>query len=181
MGQGNRGPLSRKTQVPGSSMKGSPRIFFRPERCMSCLSCRFACQTEAAAAAGGRPSERMTLTFHQGTPWIWKCQQCVSAPCVEACVSGSLRQEPDGVIHTPERCVGCGSCALVCPFGAIRPEGRDRMTKCNLCREEPVPPCIKACLTQALVLAEPTRFARMKTKAFALELRKRSGIGNERT
>ena len=128
-------------------MKEDIRIFFRPERCVGCLSCLLACQMEALGASeiegvpvGVKPDERMRVTYHQGTPWLWKCQQCASAPCAEACISGSLRQEPGGVSHDPERCVGCGSCSLVCPFGMIRPlEGQDRMTKCNLCREEAVP------------------------------------------
>ncbi len=124
----------------------------------------------------------LTLTYHQGTPWLWKCQQCASAPCAEACVSGSLRQEPDGVSHDPR---ALRRMRLLFTRLSLRddpsPEGQDRMTKCNLCREEAVPPCVKACLTKALVLAEPTRFARMKTEGLRSELRKRSGFGNERT
>ena len=65
------------------------------------------------------------MTFSRGTPWPWKCQQCASAPCVEACVSGSLVQQDGqtGVAHHPETCVGCGSCLLVCPFSAAIYDG----------------------------------------------------------
>jgi carbon-monoxide dehydrogenase iron sulfur subunit len=168
-------------------MKEDVRIFFRPERCVGCLSCLLACQMEALGASeiegvpvGVKPDERMMVTYHQGTPWLWKCQQCASAPCAEACISGSLRQEPGGVSHDPERCVGCGSCSLVCPFGMIRPlEGQDRMTKCNLCREEAVPPCVRACMTKALVLEDSARLAQIKRKAFALESRRQRGFRDD--
>jgi carbon-monoxide dehydrogenase iron sulfur subunit len=158
-------------------MKRHKRIFFHPERCLGCLSCQLACHLQAlglscfeAVPVGKKPSERMTLTFQVGTPWLEACRHCSSAPCVEACISGSLRQEAGRVIHAPEKCVGCGSCVLACPFGAIRPlEDQDRMIKCNLCEDEVNPPCVASCLTGALVAAEPTAFAQIKRKAFALE------------
>lgn len=168
-------------------MKEDARIFFRPERCTGCLSCLLACQMEALGApdiekisVGAKPAERMRMTHHQGTPWLWRCQRCASAPCAEACISGSLRQGPSGVSHDSERCVGCGSCSLVCPFGVILPlEGQDRMTKCDLCREETVPPCVRACMTKALMLEEPVRMAQIKRKAFALESRRQRGFRND--
>lgn len=111
----------------------------------------------------------MTLLFSRGTPWVWKCQQCTSAPCVEACVSGSLRHEEGkpGVIHDRETCVGCGSCLLACPFNAVIPdEKEDVVAKCNLCPEEDIPPCVKACQSGALVYREPMLFAQDKRKTF---------------
>lgn len=152
------------------------RIFFHPERCMLCQSCILACQMNSLGVPGvmeiprdEKPLQRMVLTFSRGTPWVWRCQQCLSAPCVESCVSGSLRHgdgEP-GVVHDRETCVGCGSCMMACPFNALMPdESDDRVAKCNLCQEEDFPPCVKACQSGALACQDPGTFARDKMKRF---------------
>lgn len=151
-------------------------IFFHPDRCMLCQSCVLACQQNALGISDvtqipwdGRPIQRMAVTFSHGTPWVWKCQQCLYAPCVEACVSGSLRY-PEGeneVVHDRETCVGCGSCVLACPFNALTPDENDgRMAKCNLCPEEEIPPCVKACPSGALAYEDPGTFTRDKRRRF---------------
>lgn len=143
---------------------------------MLCQSCVLACQINSLGVSevmeiprDGKPFQRMVVTFSRGTPWVWKCQQCVSAPCVEACVSGSLRHREgeSGVMHDRETCVGCGSCLLACPFNALTPdENDDRVAKCNLCPEEDVPPCVKACQSGALAYQEPRLLAQDKRKTF---------------
>lgn len=158
------------------------KIFFHPERCMLCLSCVLACQMNLLGTSDVRtiprdqePLQRISIAFNHGTPWIWKCQHCISAPCIEACVSGSLSQKEGGVgvVHHPETCVGCGSCLLVCPYNALGyDEKEERMIKCNLCWDEEVPPCVKACQTRALVYREPTLFAWEKKKKFVQEMRR---------
>ncbi len=143
---------------------------------MVCQSCVLACQMNSLGVSNvteiprdGKPTQRMRVTLFRGTPWTWKCQQCVSAPCVEACVSGSLRhgEEDGGVIHDRETCAGCGSCLLACPFDAVTPDEDDhRVAKCDLCPEEDIPPCVKACQSGALVYEDPMLFAGNKRKKF---------------
>jgi carbon-monoxide dehydrogenase iron sulfur subunit len=155
-------------------------IFFRPERCLTCLSCVLSCQFNSLGSEDARrlspekPLKRMVPVFARGTPWMWKCQQCSSAPCVEACISGSLRRKEGGkgVEHRPETCVGCGSCLLACPLSipALDREG-GRMSKCDLCPEEPIPPCVKACPSKALVFQEASRFSWGKKKGYLLQSR----------
>ena len=152
------------------------RIFFHAERCMLCQSCVLACQMNSIGVSDvmeipreEKPLQRMAFIFSHGTPWVWRCQQCLSAPCVEACVTGSLRhgEGGKGVVHDRETCVGCGSCVLACPFDALTPdENDDRVTKCNLCPEEEIPPCVKACQSGALVYEDPRIFAQNKRKKF---------------
>jgi len=158
------------------------KIFFHPERCLSCLSCVLACQMNSLGvrevtetSSGQRPLQRMTYRFTRGTPWVSKCQHCISAPCVEACVTGSLvrQQGRSGVFHQRESCVGCGSCLLVCPnAGLVYDEREERMVKCNLCPEEAVPPCVRACRSKALDYIEPNLFARNRKKRFVTEWRR---------
>jgi anaerobic carbon-monoxide dehydrogenase iron sulfur subunit len=156
----------------------NPKIFFHPERCMLCLSCVLACQMNSQDISDFRkipreqkPSHRISVAFARGTPWVWKCQHCVSAPCIEACVSGSLCHEEGRVVHHSETCVGCGSCLLVCPNSAPTYDVKEeRIVKCDLCSDDGVPSCVKACQNRALVYQESNLFARDKKKRFAREL-----------
>ena len=158
------------------------KIFFRPDRCMLCQSCVLACQMSSLGVSNvidlpshRRPQKRLSLVFRNGTPWIWKCQHCLSAPCVEACISGSLsrKEGTSRVIHQPETCVGCGTCLLVCPYEAlVYDEKEEKVSKCNLCPDEEIPPCVEACQSKALTYSETDSFVREKKKRFAQEGRR---------
>ncbi|WP_423792213.1 4Fe-4S dicluster domain-containing protein [Methanocaldococcus indicus] len=75
------------------------------------------------------------------------CQHCTSAPCKDVCPVGAIYFK-NGYVYLDENiCIGCGLCALACPFGAIVME--DKAYKCILCDgEEPV--CVKACPKKCL-------------------------------
>jgi carbon-monoxide dehydrogenase iron sulfur subunit len=158
------------------------KIFFHPERCMLCLSCVLACQLKSLGirevtkvSHGQRPLPRISVRFDHGTPWVAKCRHCITPPCVEACVTGSLVQRNGraGVVHHAETCVACGSCLLACPYGSLTYDDREeRMVKCDLCSGEEVPSCVRACQTKALVYREPNLFAWNKKKRFAREWRR---------
>jgi carbon-monoxide dehydrogenase iron sulfur subunit len=155
-------------------------IVFRPERCLMCLSCVLACQLKALGlddprepTSGQKPPRRLSLTLVEGMPWAERCRQCVQAPCVEACISGSIvrDEETSAVLHHSETCVGCGTCRLVCPFNAISRNEKDNcMAKCNLCPEESTPPCVGACRTGATALSRGDRDAQEKKVKFAREI-----------
>ena len=56
-----------------------------------------------------------------------------------------------------EKCVGCLTCVLVCPYGAIMlaPDGHAAQ-KCMLCTDNlcGVPNCVKYCPNNAIVFEE---------------------------
>jgi carbon-monoxide dehydrogenase iron sulfur subunit len=82
------------------------------------------------------------------------CRQCEDPPCVDACMTGTLVKDPEtGVVKMEqERCVGCWTCVMVCPYDAIfRDEERKVAIKCDLCPDKEIPACVDACPTEALV------------------------------
>ena len=63
------------------------------------------------------------------------CQGCLAHPCVEVCPKGAVSIRHGKSVIDQEKCVKCGQCANVCPYGAI-----------NLIER----PCAKACGMDAI-------------------------------
>ncbi|MBN4065179.1 4Fe-4S dicluster domain-containing protein [Desulfocapsa sp. AH-315-G09] len=87
------------------------------------------------------------------------CMQCEDAACVRACPLGVIHVENGIVRVNEEDCIGCGTCAMVCPVGAINvhdvqdPEtGRSQpiALKCDLCYDKETQACIAGCKFKAL-------------------------------
>jgi len=88
------------------------------------------------------------------------CRQCIEAPCVDACITGALRQAVIGVMLNDITCIGCGMCTMACPFGAIwLNKDREKSVKCDGCPNHAIPPCINACRPEALQLEQKARIA----------------------
>ena len=83
-----------------------------------------------------------------------QCRHCADAPCVEACISGAmLKNDNTGVVTCSEdKCVGCWSCIMVCPYGVIKRDysAGKVASKCDLCVDEDIPVCVKNCPNEAL-------------------------------
>jgi Fe-S-cluster-containing dehydrogenase component len=58
-----------------------------------------------------------------------------------------------------ERCIGCHSCSIACPFGVPRFGADGTMQKCDLCSERLKaglePACVRVCPTRALQQGSP--------------------------
>jgi phenylacetyl-CoA:acceptor oxidoreductase subunit 1 len=132
-------------------------------RCVGCQTCTIACKQEhglppgtfwrfvADCEIGEYPDVRRVFLPMQ-------CMHCAEPPCVPVCPTGASRQRPDGIVWVAyDACVGCGYCAMACPYRArhlvheahpyftagptpperlgARPERRGVMTKCTFCKE----------------------------------------------
>ena len=55
-----------------------------------------------------------------------------------------------------ERCLGCLTCILVCPYGALAPNENGIIQKCELCLTNTCgePACVKGCPNRAIVYEE---------------------------
>jgi carbon-monoxide dehydrogenase iron sulfur subunit len=86
-----------------------------------------------------------------------QCRHCDDAPCIEACITGAMRRDPatGAVVCDEDRCVGCWSCVMVCPVGAVmRGKARKVASKCDLCAGEAEPACVAGCPNEALSYEE---------------------------
>ena len=142
------------------------RIYIKEEFCIGCHLCEVYCQLQhsqsrdlikAFKMESPRPLPRLRIEEKRPVSFSVRCQHCDESPCVYACLTGALSRDPNSGVVTvdEERCIGCWTCILVCPFGAIRQEPQQRkMVKCDLCQGEDMPVCVTNCPNEALVYAE---------------------------
>ncbi|MDG2384600.1 MAG: 4Fe-4S dicluster domain-containing protein [Pirellulaceae bacterium] len=101
------------------------------------------------------------LSTDQDRPGRWLmmsdvCKHCVTAPCQQACPTGSLIQnEFENIYVQQDICNGCSYCVAACPFGVIgRATFDGHAHKCTLCydrqRDQLEPACAKACPTESI-------------------------------
>jgi anaerobic carbon-monoxide dehydrogenase iron sulfur subunit len=160
------------------------RIYCEIEKCLACRSCELACATAHAAChslpeairESALPRPRIHVEaidekgrLHPVRAIAIQCRHCEEPACALACISGGIRkdEETGAIVINLEKCVGCWSCIMVCPIGAIRRnENRRQALKCDRCQDldahpspdarpsPDAPACITACPTGALILCE---------------------------
>ena len=145
------------------------RVFIKESVCMGCHLCEVYCQQEhskskdlikAFKKESPCPVPRVRMEEKGAVSFSVRCQHCADAPCAQACLTGALTQDPvTGVVTVDtEKCVGCWTCILVCPFGAIRQDmEQGKMVKCDLCKGRNTPACVENCPNEALIYAEDPR------------------------
>ena len=145
------------------------RVYVNEEWCLGCHLCEYNCafansgMTDMASALKGKrifPRIRVEDRVEESDriTFAVSCRHCADPLCVKACISGALtKDEEDGVIRIDKsRCVGCFTCVLVCPYGALAPGEDGVMQKCELCLRNSCgePACVKGCPNRAIVYEE---------------------------
>ena len=145
---------------------GSKFVIADPGLCIGCQTCMAGCLLKHSVP-GDVPKPRLNLitTLTISAPIV--CHHCADAPCVASCPEGALYFDGARVAVKQERCIGCRSCVLACPYGAVEvvsQEGAAKLggltvesapkaslVKCDLCYDrEGGPACVEACPTRAI-------------------------------
>ena len=142
------------------------RVYVKEEVCIGCHLCEVYCQLQHAQSKdiikafkreSPRPLPRLRVEEKETVSFSMRCQQCDEAPCLYACLTGAItRDDISGMIKVDEeKCIGCWTCILVCPFGAIKQDTEQKKTvRCDLCEGESIPVCVANCPNEALVYVE---------------------------
>lgn len=108
------------------------------------------------ALKGAHIHPRINIEEKDGISFAVSCRHCKEPLCVKGCISGALTIE-NGVIQIDgDKCVGCYTCILSCPYGAVMPSEYGAVQKCELCTKNTFgePACVKGCPNKAIVYEE---------------------------
>lgn len=154
------------------------QIFVKPERCTGCRSCEIGCAVQhskdktlfSAVMQSPPPMKRLFVESADNIRMPVTCRHCEDAPCLHACISGCLYRDDKGFVRRhKERCIGCWSCIMMCPFGVItRDREKHLAVKCDRCHKLDMPACVHSCPTGALVLMDVDDMSKEKRRRAVL-------------
>ena len=138
------------------------RVYVNEKWCLGCHLCEYHCSFAgtnepdmARALKDVKINPKIKIEEKDGVSFAVSCRHCDEPLCVKSCITGAATIA-DGVITIDsERCVGCYTCILVCPYGAISQSDGGAVQKCELCTKNGgKPACVSGCPNGAIVFEE---------------------------
>ena len=137
------------------------RIYVNEKWCLGCHLCEYNCAYANAgisdmvkALKGKEIHPRIRVEGEDNITYAVSCRHCEDPICVKSCISGALSKAENGTVCIDhEKCVGCLTCILVCPYGAVTTDENGVVQKCELCQRNATgsPACVLGCPNRAIV------------------------------
>jgi len=149
-------------------------ILYDSTLCVGCQSCEFACAeqyglpypTEAIVPGVIKKTtdtQRVMMNSYptsKGDQYArLSCNHCNEPACASACLTRAMLKTEEGpVIWRENKCMGCRSCMISCPFDMPKFEydnPNPKIQKCRMCyeliKEGEKPACVDVCPPEALL------------------------------
>lgn len=144
-------------------------LFIDANRCIGCKACEQACSE--CPGHGGYSMIHIEYLARadsvQTAPTV--CMHCDVPACATVCPADAIKVDAAGIVLSAmaERCIGCGNCALACPFGVPKIHVQQQlMRKCDLCYDRTSvgqkPMCATVCPSGALFYGTPDEVADLR-------------------
>lgn len=137
------------------------RVYVNEEWCLGCHLCEYNCDWANSGIAdmvkalkGKTIHPRVRVEENGKITYAVSCRHCTDPLCVKGCIAGALHVEDGVVMIDHDKCVGCYTCVLLCPYGAVMPDGEGKAAqKCQLCMDNQAgaPACVSGCPNKAIV------------------------------
>lgn len=145
-------------------------FYFDGRRCTGCKTCMLACKDchdlgsdisfrQVYEYGGGSWEQHADGTVSHDTFVYYvsvSCNHCANPACSQVCPTGAMHKDERGLMGVDvKRCIGCGYCALSCPYRAPKVDREaGHSVKCDGCagRVEAgrSPVCVEACPLRVL-------------------------------
>ena len=139
------------------------KVYVNEKWCLGCHLCEYQCafansnqDNIVKALKNQLIAPRIQIEEKDNIHFAVSCRHCEEPLCVQGCITGALSQEEGLITVNQDKCVGCYSCILSCPYGAIKQTNKGIVQKCELCisNKQGEPACVKGCPNQAIVYEE---------------------------
>ena len=142
-------------------------------KCIGCMSCSVACKAEYGVPLGVwrtwvKVSDKGRYPYTRRIFMPRLCNHCDYPVCVRNCPTQATFKHQDGfVLQRYNRCIGCRTCIVACPYNArhlLPPKrtGKNLPTmvvdKCTFCihrvKKGLVPACVQSCVGGARIFGD---------------------------
>ena len=155
-------------------------FFLDATRCTGCKTCEIACKDYHDLGVDytyRRVFDYEGGEWNQASEGVWEnstfvyhvsvsCNHCDNPACTKVCPTGAMHKDSDtGLVSVDaDKCIGCGYCAMACPYGAPTVDRvLKHSVKCDGCAsrvaEGKNPICTEACLLRCLYFGDKDEMA----------------------
>jgi Fe-S-cluster-containing hydrogenase component 2 len=147
-------------------------LLIDPEKCTGCRKCEMVCSLfHTDTIDPSRSRIRVAKWDDVGFYLPMTCQLCEIPFCTEVCPAKACHRDlkTNRVIIDKDKCIGCKSCIVACPFGHPFFDAIERVSvKCDFCDGEPQ--CVACCDTKAVEYVDADKAGMNRRMEFSLKL-----------